>query len=91
MTSKLPGYTQVQSQYGIGDLFTKKISFVRVRNITLGYNFKFNKIISNLRCYADVNNPIMFTNYNGIDPETDDTEVSYPNVRTFSLGIEIKF
>lgn len=91
MTSSLPGYTQIQSQYGVGDLFIKKISYVRVRNITLGHNFKFNKLISNIRCYVDVNNPVMFTNYNGIDPETDDTDVSYPNVRSFSIGVEVKF
>lgn len=91
MSATFPGYNQAQSQYGTGDLFVKKISFVRVRNISLGYNFKFKKVLSNLRCYADVNNPFLFTNYNGLDPETDNIEISYPNVRTFSFGVDVKF
>jgi hypothetical protein len=65
--------------------------FVRVRNISLGYNFKINKVISNLRVYADVNNPVVFTNYKGLDPETDNSDVAYPNVRTFSFGIDVTF
>jgi TonB-linked SusC/RagA family outer membrane protein len=90
-TSKRPGYTQMLSQYGIGDYYLKKISFVRLRNITIGYNLPLKKIISNLRCYVDINSAILFTNYNGLDPETDNIDVAYPNVRTFSLGLDITF
>lgn len=89
--SKRPGYTQMLSQYGIGDYYMRKISFVRVRNITLGYTVPFKKIISNLHCYVDINNPFLFTNYSGLDPETDNVDVAYPNVRTFSFGLDITF
>lgn len=96
LTGKYPGYTQANSPYGNGDYFYKKISYVRVRNITLGYNIPMKKIMSNIRCYVDVNNPFLFTNYKGIDPETDFmgtyyVDVSYPNTRTFTFGIDITF
>ena len=91
LTSNIPGYTQMTNQYGAGDFFLTRTWFVRVRNISLGYNFKINKVISNLRVYADVNNPVVFTNYKGLDPETDNSDVAYPNVRTFSFGIDVTF
>lgn len=96
-TGKYPGYTQVNNPYGTGDYFYRKISYVRVRNITLGYNIPLKtKILSNLHCYVDVNNPFLFTNYKGIDPETDYmgthyVDVSYPNTRSITFGIDITF
>ncbi|MFC3197119.1 TonB-dependent receptor [Parapedobacter deserti] len=86
-----PGYTQMTNMYGHGDYFMDNVSFIRVRNLTLGYNQKVNRGISNIRIYVDVNNPFIFTNYRGIDPETDNSDVAYPNVRTFSAGIDIRF
>lgn len=89
-----PGYFQKDSSYGIGDYYNKKIWYLRCRNITLGYTFKGpekKNIFSNARVYFDVNNPFIFTNYKGLDPETDNSAWAYPNVRTFSLGLDITF
>ncbi len=48
-------------------------SFVRVANITLGYNFPGSLLnkwqIGNFRIYAQVNNPFVFTDYVSFDPE----------------------
>ena len=62
-------------------------------NITLGYTIPKQKHLSNLRVYLDVNNPFIITPYEGIDPETDalDDGYSYPNTRTFSVGLSITF
>ena len=56
-------------------------SYFRVRNITLGYNFKelINKeAIGNMRLYVSVQNAFTFTKYPGLDPEiqanTNDTQ-----------------
>ena len=81
------------------DYWYKKISFVRCRNITLGYTLPLKKLSGNLRIYADVNNPFVITNWNGIDPETDNFDSSrnnagafnYPNVTSYSLGVNITF
>ncbi len=91
----MPSFLQGYSSYGTGDYYLEKAWFIRCRNITLGYNIPIKTtqhILSNLRVYADVNNPFMFTNYGGIDPETDSSaKWSYPNVRSFSLGVDITF
>ena len=88
-----PGYFQNESSYGIGDYFTTKTWFIRCRNITLGYTIPKQKHLSNLRVYLDVNNPFIITPYEGVDPETDalDDGYSYPNTRTFSVGLSITF
>lgn len=89
-----PGYFQDKSTYGVGDYFLEKSWFIRCRNITLGYTFPVSqskKLLSNVRVYADVNNPFMITPYKGLDLETDNTVWAYPNVRSFSIGLDITF
>jgi TonB-dependent starch-binding outer membrane protein SusC len=60
------------------------VSFVRVQNITLGYTFPSKAIermrMSNLRLYATANNPMIFTKYEGFDPE-------WAEQNTFNMGI----
>lgn len=81
------------SSFGNGDYYLKSLYFIRCGNITLGYNIpvKKNWGISNLRVYADVNNPFVITNWTGLDPETDTGTYSYPNVASYSLGLNITF
>ncbi len=78
-------------------------SFVKVRNINLGY--KFNEAVANklgmesLRVYTSIQQPFIFSSfiskYNGIDPETDiDASLSgsvSPAVWTATFGINVKF
>ncbi|MDR2691018.1 MAG: TonB-dependent receptor [Dysgonamonadaceae bacterium] len=81
------------------DYWYKKINFVRCRNIMLGYTLPLKSLQGNLRIYADVNNPFVFTNWTGVDPETDNFDSSrnnagafnYPNVTSCSLGVNITF
>lgn len=80
------------NDYGVGDYMLKKISYVRCRNITLGYTIPMiKKILNSLRTYVDVNNPFIITNWSGIDPETEGHQFSYPNVTSFSFGIDVTF
>ncbi len=82
----------INSAYAIGDYYYKKINYLRCRNITVGYTIPVSKSIANsVRISANVNNPFVITNWNGVDPETDNDNYSYPNVTTFSLGIDISF
>ena len=99
----LPSYFQTESAHGTGDYYYEKTWFLRCRNITLGYNIpvKTQKhILSNVRVYLDINNPFIITPYTGLDPETDISSsasipdrvsYAYPNVRTYSLGLDITF
>lgn len=86
-----PGYFQSRSTWGIGDYYLQKSWFVRCRNITVGYTIPVKKALSNIRVYADINNPFTITPYDGLDLETDNSVWAYPNVRSFSLGIDITF
>lgn len=73
-------------------------TFVKVRNITLGYALGDNILskigLSKLRLYGQVQNPFTFTDYIGSDPETIGENVNtqlslYP--MTFTFGINANF
>ena len=52
--------------------FLEDGSYFRIRNITLGYNFKsliHRADISDLRLYVTAQNALTFTKYPGLDPE----------------------
>lgn len=72
----------------------------KIDNITLGYSFgSLGKYIKDFRLYASVLNAFTFTKYKGIDPEvsTDgltpgyDTRDRYPQVRSFTFGVNLSF
>lgn len=75
-----------KNPYGSGDYYREKSWFVRCQNISLGYNL--NQV---LRFTINADNLFVITPYKGIDPETDTYAASYPNARTFSAGVNIKF
>lgn len=87
---KIPGAAQSKNIYGAGDYNFYKTWFLRMRNITVGYTVPLKKV-ANMRVYCDVNNPFIFTNYGGFDPETTEYGNAYPNVRSFSVGLDITF
>lgn len=72
-------------------------SFVKVKNIVVGYTIKNGvpKIgIDNLRVYANVLNPFVFSDYEGYDPEYAGTTLENgngPAVVTWQFGVNVKF
>ncbi len=80
------------------DYFLEDASFLKIDNITLGYNFT--KLLKpllgfdfNARAFATVQNAFTFTDYSGLDPEVNggiDNDV-YPRPRTFLFGLNLKF
>ncbi|HIZ25620.1 MAG TPA: TonB-dependent receptor [Candidatus Barnesiella merdipullorum] len=83
------------STYGYGDWFYEDAWYIRLQNITLGYTIPSTattrKIFQNMRFHVDVNNVFLITPYGGLDPETDSYVAAYPNARTFTFGVDIKF
>ena len=88
----------------ISDRFLEDGSFLRVKDITLGYNLPQslmdNVNISNVRIYGSVRNAFTFTNYSGFDPESQNVAavtsigidyLTQPVPRTFILGIDVQF
>jgi len=73
-------------------------SFVKIKNISFGYNFQ-NKLISrmglsSLRLYTTINNAITFSKFDVVDPETSDGRLGVSNPltsATYILGINLKF
>jgi TonB-dependent starch-binding outer membrane protein SusC len=51
-------------------LYVEKASFLKLDNVTIGYNFKTaSKAFKSLRLYANIQNAFVITKYTGIDPE----------------------
>jgi TonB-linked SusC/RagA family outer membrane protein len=73
----------------------EKASFLRIKNLTLGFNFPkkwLGKEIASLRAYADIQNPFIITKWTGMDPETDGSgKAPYPNQKSYSIGFNLQF
>lgn len=77
--------------------YLEDASFIRIDNISLGYNFKKIPGIKNLRVYFASNNLLTITKYSGIDPEINYDGLSfgldqfnvYPKSRTFTFGVNV--
>lgn len=82
------------------DRFIEDGSFLKLDNLTIGYNFKLNaNWISKLKLYFTAQNLFTITKYKGIDPEVNlsglepgiDDYNYYPRTRTFLIGLNINF
>jgi len=98
---------KVERQFWRTLLFSKRFiedgSFVRIKNLTIGYTVpgKLIKGVSSIRVSAGVNNLYTFTNYSGYDPEINSYGDNpalfgvdlggYPNTRSFNLSIRCGF
>ena len=82
------------SNYFFSDYYVQNASFLRLDNISVGYNVgKVFKNKANLRLSANAQNVFVLTQYNGLDPEINggiDNNI-YPRPRTFVLGLNLDF
>lgn len=84
--------TNFKTRQLFSDYYVQKASFVKLDNITIGYNFdefSFGKV----RGYLTVQNPLIITPYKGIEPEVfGGIENSpYPRSMTFTVGVNASF
>ena len=89
----------------ISDRYIEDGSYLRVRNITLGYTLPANVarkwMLENIRVYANIQNLATFTNYSGYDPEIGASTASqnvfgldngrYPSPQVYSFGVSLSF
>jgi TonB-linked SusC/RagA family outer membrane protein len=72
------------------DYYVEDASFLRMDNITLGYNFGslIRRPGTSLRLYFTAQNPFVLTNYSGLDPELSSgiDNNPYPWSRTYIFG-----
>lgn len=103
---KLPGIATTKASALPGncgnDIGRQSADFVRVRNITFGYNLRgsllgkvLSKRIENIRFYVDFQNPFTFTKFSGVDPEiyigNSSSPAGYPMNRSYTLGLKFDF
>ncbi|GGF05538.1 SusC/RagA family TonB-linked outer membrane protein [Flavobacterium limi] len=88
------------NSYKYSTRFIEDGSYIRLDNMTLGYNFgKVSKFIQSVRVYQTINNLFVITKYSGIDPEVEqggtapgvDSNNFYPKTRTFMFGLNVIF
>jgi iron complex outermembrane receptor protein len=85
--------TGFQTRQYLSDYFVENASFLKMDNLSLGYNFgKINQKIG-LNISATVQNVFTLTKYSGVDPEVPNGMDSsfYPRPRIFSLSVGIEF
>ena len=106
-TNKYPKFEVGDAtNYVVSDVWVEDASFLRARNVQLGYTLpqRITKkaFIQRLRVYGQAENLFTLTKYQGCDPEVTGgnsaygTEVGidrgvYPQSRTFSVGVNLTF
>ncbi|TCO10800.1 SusC/RagA family TonB-linked outer membrane protein [Natronoflexus pectinivorans] len=89
----------------ISDRYIEDGSYIRIQNITLGYNIPAHVSnrwgLSNVRVYTNLQNMWTFTKYSGFDPEIGASQTSsnvygldngrYPSPRIYSFGVNVSF
>lgn len=75
--------------------FIENGAYLRLKNLQIGYTLPWEKV-NNLRFYVSGQNLFLLTKYKGMDPEFEGSvfepgvdPIGYPQVRTFSAGINI--
>lgn len=82
----------------VSDRFIEDGSYLRVKNVSLGYtlpsSFTRKAKMQSARVYLSAQNLVTFTNYTGFDPEVPASGIDnnvYPVTRTISAGINLLF
>ena len=102
-SNKLPKFVIGDTKNWVSsDIYVCDGSFMRLRNIELGYTLPQNitqrVFISRLRFYVSAQNLLTFTKYEGYDPEISSGGTSlgidrgvYPQARGFNFGVNVNF
>ncbi|WP_159467104.1 TonB-dependent receptor [Dyadobacter sp. 3J3] len=91
----------VSGRLPVTNHFVENGSYMRVKNISLGYTLPKIKGIQQIRIYASVNNLLTITKYSGFDPEVNTYAGSntvigvdnlvYPQAKSLLGGLQITF
>lgn len=74
----------------LSDVWLGDASFFRIKMLQLGYTIpKIGKSINNLRIYVNAQDAFTFTKWEGLEPERDGGNGSYPRMATYSLGLRV--
>jgi TonB-linked SusC/RagA family outer membrane protein len=99
-TSDIPAFSSTDKVYTQSSRFLQSGDFVRIKNISLSYDLPLKAV--GLKLFVSATNPYTFTDYKGFDPESSsvvsgndvDQSIdygSYPNSKTYIIGVTFKF
>ena len=101
LSSALGQYSHIDEAPQYSDYYLEKGDFIKLDNITLGYNFNLSdkSPFTALRIFGSARNIATFTGYTGRDPEVQDTGLFpgiddrnfYPRTVTVTAGVNINF
>ncbi len=96
--------SQNQNFTNVSDFYIESGSYVRLKNIQIGYTIPLNITekagVERLRIYVGAKNLLTFTKYTGFDPEIGSTNLieqgienagTYPQSKTFLIGANLQF
>jgi len=96
-------YGDTRNTRGDSDIWLESGSYLRLRNVQLGYTFDKAALarlhLSGLRVFVSGNNLVTLTKYKGLDPDFINTSVwdrgtdnmAFPNPRTVMMGLQLSF
>lgn len=94
----IPALSTESIRNRLTDRYIEDASFLRLRNITLGYNLddllKEGSFITNVKVFVQAQNLITWSKWRGWDPESSFRSgdfFDYPTSKIFSLGVDLKF
>ena len=97
-THPQPVYGNKTNSNSTSSRYLESASYLRMRNLTIGYNIPIKKYISKLRVYASGENLFVISGFSGIDPEVPPLNEGkglgvatfvYPQTRKFVFGLNI--
>src|SRR5699024_7062029 len=100
LKSAVTKHSELDAAPQYSDYYLEKGDFVKLDNVTLGYNFDLKTdYIRNLRVYISGRNVATMTGYSGINPELEDTGFTtgiddrgfYPRTSTWTIGLNVGF
>lgn len=100
LRTALSRHVELDDDPQYSDYYLERGDFVKLDNVTLGYNVPLNSdYISNLRFYVTGRNILTMTGYSGVDPEVQDTGFEagvdrrdyYPRTQSWTVGVNIGF
>lgn len=98
----LPAWSSTSTWYPVSSLWLEDGSYLRLKNISVAYDFKVKKV-GDITLSLNAANMLTFTKYKGIDPEASNVGAgtsdlmqgvdygAYPNSKSVTLGVNIRF
>ncbi|WP_185937087.1 TonB-dependent receptor [Chitinophaga polysaccharea] len=101
-TSDIPAFSSTNKNITQSTRFLEKGDFLRLKNISLAYSISKSRLknIAGIKVFVSATNLLTWTNYSGIDPESNSSSGdirqgidfgTYPNVKTITGGVTLSF